>query len=812
MAAARLQITVLSAQNLYNSDGFLAGKSDPYCIVEVPGQPQMKFQTNTINNCLDPVWDFTGEIDGFMAGDTLEFQVWDSDTWPKSDQLLGKVALTANDFYPEGLEGELALTESKTTSSLTVRIIVLDTAVEGEPGTPVDQTMIDHTIVDQDADATAGTYAQEFQGEAHAQSMGAPQALHINILNARGLYNADGFLAGKSDPYCICQIPGKPHSKIQTRTMDNTLDPDWNHTGIIQDFEAGDSLEFQVWDSDTFPKPDQLLGQATLSPQDFADHPEGIAGVLELIGGKATETSSLEIVVQLDAHQPDAVQPDATEPAAAEQSAANEAPAAIAAHSTNMTRIDHLNGARMAKLKVTMFSASGLYNSDGFLAGKSDPYCVCFVPEKPSHKFRTKTINNCLSPTWNHLSVLNGFVLGESVEFQVWDSDTKPKPDQLLGKAVLRSDDFIPYGFEGELMLSETKAPNCTISVRIEVFPDTTSTGLSGAVLTGSSKIIGGQIPGGRVMSTTVVPSPMISQYQRLSQVVAPAAVASSSMFDAMDRNHDGVITRSEFNQAAAGVPTKVEYASRLSCTVPAMPVQTMANPTVTYAAPAAEPVAMTTSAGTAPTYTTMRPTYTTVAPAAPAMSYSIPNTLPTPVPTGQDLSASYRLPAKMQGATIAQMPVRYAAAPVTFSAQVGTTAAAPAQTVMAPTSFQSGAIKYAAAAPGGSAPATSYSLPAASRMTLPAAPGTSYTIAASSNATPAVPVMAGAPQIRYAMPMAAFSAVPAAGMQPGNVFDKIDANRDGVIAVPNSMLPLGELAAAAGIGQLPAVELIVPH
>merc|ERR1719356_2174411 len=71
------------------------------------------------------------------------------------------------------------------------------------------------------------------------------QTLQVNVMNARGLYNADGFLAGKSDPYCICLIPEKPDVKFQTPVINNNLEPEWNHTGRIEGFQAGDSLEFQ---------------------------------------------------------------------------------------------------------------------------------------------------------------------------------------------------------------------------------------------------------------------------------------------------------------------------------------------------------------------------------------------------------------------------------------------------------------------------------------------------------------------------------------------------------------------------------------
>jgi len=154
MASARLQITVESACNLYNSDGVLAGKSDPYVIVEVPGQESMKFQTEVISNELNPVWNFTGEIEGFMDDDVLHFTVMDKDTFPKPDDFLGKAELTAQDFYPDGFHGELTLVDSKTQATLTVMVIVsgcdevAPEIVEREgmqmmvPGETVESTMV----------------------------------------------------------------------------------------------------------------------------------------------------------------------------------------------------------------------------------------------------------------------------------------------------------------------------------------------------------------------------------------------------------------------------------------------------------------------------------------------------------------------------------------------------------------------------------------------------------------------------------------------------------------------------------------------
>jgi hypothetical protein len=66
------------------------------------------------------------------------------------------------------------------------------------------------------------------------------------------------------------------------------------------------------------------------------------------------------------------------------------------------------------------------------------------------------------------------------------------------------------------------------------------------------------------------------------------------SAFDALDRNHDGVITPAEFNavQGSTSMPTTTFAAPAVTYAAPAL--QTYAAPVTTYAAPAmmTEPVA----------------------------------------------------------------------------------------------------------------------------------------------------------------------------------------------------------------------------
>lgn len=126
-----------------------------------------------------------------------------------------------------------------------------------------------------------------------------------------------------------------------------------------------------------------------------------------------------------------------------------------------------------AKLRVTVIGAHGLANMDGFLAGKSDPYVVCQVVGKKIQRFQTKVINDSLDPVWDHTSELVGYSPGDGLEFQVWDNDTFPKPDQLMCKAHLPASSFCPHGVECELPLTGGKSTGATLHVRVSVVHET---------------------------------------------------------------------------------------------------------------------------------------------------------------------------------------------------------------------------------------------------------------------------------------------------------------------------------------------------
>lgn len=411
-----VRVTIESAEGLQDAKGLRAVRPHPYCVCAIAGLEEQteetRFKTDVVANGLNPSWMHTGDIVGLRLGQSLEFQVWDKSSSSKPDQLLGRGVLDAHCFSKDGFDGDLEIIGVDEASGgaavMKVGVVVLS-GVTPTPATAVDL-------------AGAGR-------------------LSIKLIGATNLRNADGFLAGKSDPYCICQLAGRAkhtaETKLQTKIIDDDLNPIWNHVGEISGFSSEDTIEFQVWDHDTGPKPDQLLGKVSMAVNSIE------LGTHELeLGGDKRATGTLKIEILAFGNRPDA------------------------AHSHDLNQ-------RYEPIKITLKSAADLYNADGFLAGKSDPYCICQVAERAKHsaetKFQTKIIDDNLNPVWNHTGEVTISTRKDSIEFQVWDHDTGPKPDQLLGKAIFPVEGMAP-GLH-ELKLTGDKHTTGTLKIEVHTVP-----------------------------------------------------------------------------------------------------------------------------------------------------------------------------------------------------------------------------------------------------------------------------------------------------------------------------------------------------
>ena len=137
---------------------------------------------------------------------------------------------------------------------------------------------------------------------AHAMDQAPP--LKLTIVSARGLRDADWIPgSGKSDPYCVCEIAGKPKvPKVQTKVINNNLNPVWEHDAEVSGFEQGDTLVFKVYDKDTLKS--DLLGELHLDSAQF--YPQGFEGELPLADAGKGIKAYLKLRIQPTAAPPGA--------------------------------------------------------------------------------------------------------------------------------------------------------------------------------------------------------------------------------------------------------------------------------------------------------------------------------------------------------------------------------------------------------------------------------------------------------------------------------------------------------------------------
>ncbi|XP_042220254.1 extended synaptotagmin-1-like isoform X7 [Homarus americanus] len=124
--AGVLRINVIEAHNLMKKDiGIMGmGKSDPYCILRLGAQ---KFQTKTINNTINPKWDFFCELlTDVIRSQEIEFEVFDVDDGPSKDDLLGRANLDVHDIWKSGEVDMWVPLSDATSGRLHIRAAWLD--------------------------------------------------------------------------------------------------------------------------------------------------------------------------------------------------------------------------------------------------------------------------------------------------------------------------------------------------------------------------------------------------------------------------------------------------------------------------------------------------------------------------------------------------------------------------------------------------------------------------------------------------------------------------------------------------------------
>eukprot|EP00929_Paragymnodinium_shiwhaense_P081728 TRINITY_DN4285_c0_g1_i2.p1 TRINITY_DN4285_c0_g1~~TRINITY_DN4285_c0_g1_i2.p1 ORF type:complete len:2382 (+),score=624.30 TRINITY_DN4285_c0_g1_i2:156-7301(+) len=108
-----LSVRIEGAKGLRQGEMFGMNKSDPYCVMEIPGTTHPRIKTKVAMNTTAPIWNHEAEVTDVSSEDTLVFMVFDKDNWPKKDELLGKatlpVAMVLEASGAGGFCGELPL-------------------------------------------------------------------------------------------------------------------------------------------------------------------------------------------------------------------------------------------------------------------------------------------------------------------------------------------------------------------------------------------------------------------------------------------------------------------------------------------------------------------------------------------------------------------------------------------------------------------------------------------------------------------------------------------------------------------------------
>jgi hypothetical protein len=276
--------------------------------------------------------------------------------------------------------------------------------------------------------------------------------LNVTILGARGLRSGDWI--STSNPYCTCEVSGKPHTKFKTESCNRTREPRWNFSHSVSDFTPGESLSFTVVDEGLMGH--DVLGRTVLHGQQFANgYFQGELVLTDHHHG----TSYLSVRVEpagfgcLGGGMPSGGMGMPMMPGSPGGLGAPMMP----------------SGGGCA-LKIRVVSAENLRRADLLPGRSSDPYVTVEVVGKPHSRFKTNTIDNNLSPVWNFEHVCRDFSPGDALIFQVYDEDTL-KSDDFLGKVTLQSSQFYPQGFSGSVPLEENDGHNSRLTLAVEVGP-----------------------------------------------------------------------------------------------------------------------------------------------------------------------------------------------------------------------------------------------------------------------------------------------------------------------------------------------------
>lgn len=90
--------------------------------------------------------------------------------------------------------------------------------------------------------------------------------LKFKIVSAKGLPSF--VIGGLSDPYCICELVGKPRTRVRSPTIFKSLNPVWNFNVEFDHFTEDDAIKFSIYDADDL-KDDDFMAIQSIHSKDL---------------------------------------------------------------------------------------------------------------------------------------------------------------------------------------------------------------------------------------------------------------------------------------------------------------------------------------------------------------------------------------------------------------------------------------------------------------------------------------------------------------------------------------------------------------
>merc|ERR1711892_651859 len=279
-----LQIIVHKAAELVNQDRF--GKSDPYVIVKYRDK---EFRSKTINNTLEPAWNFTSEFDIVEIDDSpIDIEVYDDDFGKDSSE--GSYSLTLDEAINDlVVEGKWYNLEGCKTGKIFISTIYVskddeehdekDAQDENEVKEESGSSRVNEEIEELPTENDKISDKQEKSSKSDTSGLGAVEVkdmftllkeiphthetdadkpsnsdevdieegiLSLIIHKASQLENLD--IVGKSDPFVKIKFNDL---EFKSKSVRNTLEPQWNFSNdlVISDNQNG-NIDITVYDSD----------------------------------------------------------------------------------------------------------------------------------------------------------------------------------------------------------------------------------------------------------------------------------------------------------------------------------------------------------------------------------------------------------------------------------------------------------------------------------------------------------------------------------------------------------------------------------